>query len=159
MGACVGTLVINLMAAPIASRLGWQAVFQLTAVGNLIFLTIWLKCAASSPNSSAALSHGERAVLLKAGLYIDKTSKKTDAVQKSAPPIFNMNLFFHTAIWTVIIAHFVQNCQVYLAEWFPLFYNTYLGVSPDVASVCLTIAAAVELPSRTITKNMPDHLR
>jgi len=80
-------------------------------------------------------------------------------VSSKAPlPFLNWNLFLHSAVWTLLISHFVQNCQVYFAEWLPLFYNSYLGVSPDVASICLTVAASIELPSRAATKNMPDHL-
>jgi len=73
--------------------------------------------------------------------------------------LFNPSLFLHTSVWTVILCHFVQNSQVYFAEWLPFFYNTHLGMTPDVASFHITMIALVEMPARTLTKDMPENLQ
>jgi len=95
-------------------------------------------------------------LLKQAGLVTEK-SEKVGSASKIHKPFFNLSLFFHVPVWTVLVSHFVQNCQVYFAEWLPLFYNTYLGLTPDMAAFYLTVVASMELPARTVTKDMPDH--
>jgi len=156
MGACLGTLLVNFLAAPIATRLGWQAVFRISSLSFIGFLMVWLWLACSSPDTCKTLSQSERTLLQQAGLVKDKA--KNSEASKSEKPFLNLGLFVHMPVWTVLVSHFVQNCQVYFAEWLPLFYNTYLGLTPEVAALYLTMVASVELPARTATKDMPDYL-
>jgi len=80
------------------------------------------------------------------------------AVTKSNKSRFEPKLFLHMSVWTVFVCGFVQNCQVYIAEWFPVFFTIHLGITPEVASLCLVLAASVELPARALTKSLPDVL-
>jgi len=82
-----------------------------------------------------------------------------DAIPKKRRIPFNPSLFLHAAVWTPILCNFVQNSQMYFAEWLPFFYSTTLGMSPEVASFHLTIIALVEMPARAITKDMPEKLQ
>lgn len=169
MGACLGTLIINFLAAPIASHFGWRTVFYSTAWACIAFLVAWLAAAVSSPDQCGNLSQDEYVVLQQAGLvtgrpdarvtYDLSESHSPKANGKKQRATFNPSLFLHTAVWTVILCNFVQNCQQYFAEWLPYFYSTQLAMSPDLASFHLTMIALVEMPARTITKDMPGQLQ
>jgi MFS family permease len=170
MGACLGTLVINLAAGPIATRWGWRVVFYFTALGCSIFLGSWLMLAASSPEFSPDLSPEESLLLQQAGLAPSKTtelkeSTETKQQQEEAGgstkqrPLFNPHLFMHMATWTPIFCNFVQNSQIYFAEWLPFFFTTQLGVNPGMVSVYLTVISFVEMPARTMTLDMPEKLQ
>jgi len=155
MGACMGTLLVNFVAGPIATRLGWQAVFRITSLCCIGLLIVWLRLACSSPDTCKTLSQSERALLQQAGLVKQKTGDS--GASKMQKPFLNLRLFFYMPVWAVLVSHLVQNCQVYFAEWLPLFYNTYLGLTPSMAALYLTMVASVELPARTLTKDMPDY--
>lgn len=150
----MGTLLVTLAAAPIAVRFGWRAVYLFSSAACLMFLFAWLALASSSPNSCKTLTTGEKDLLKKGGLLRDPGLSKMTTPKK----FLNLGLFLHIPVWTVFICGFAQNCQVYFAEWLPLFYSKHLGVAPDVAGVFLAAAAAVELPARAMTKDMPAYL-
>eukprot|EP00747_Dinoflagellata_sp_TGD_P218235 gnl/TRDRNA2_/TRDRNA2_90518_c0_seq1.p1 gnl/TRDRNA2_/TRDRNA2_90518_c0~~gnl/TRDRNA2_/TRDRNA2_90518_c0_seq1.p1 ORF type:complete len:529 (-),score=82.98 gnl/TRDRNA2_/TRDRNA2_90518_c0_seq1:61-1647(-) len=165
MGACLGTLVINFLAARIASFCGWRAVFYSTAFGCIAFLAAWLRYAVSSPEHCASLTQEEFTLLQQAGVVVARADDRAktcdpsgskDASKKSSS--FNPTLLLHTSVWTVILCNFVQNCQQYFAEWLPFFYDTQLAMSPDLASFHLVMIASVEMPARALTKDMPERL-
>lgn len=165
----MGTLVINSFAGPIASLWGWRAVFHVTAGGCIAFLMTWIIYAVSTPDQCMHLSQEEFVLLQQAGLATSRAETKTTEMKQVCPQsskeyakkqraIFKPGLFLQFAVWVPILCNFVQNCQVYFAEWLPFFYSTQLGLSPDVASMHLTTIALVEMPSRMLTKDMPEKL-
>lgn len=159
MGACMGTLLISFIAAPIASIFGWRAVFHCTVGLSICFLTVWLLRACSSPEYCTSISEEERCLLQEAGLVSSKadTPKQIKTVaSKKKTAFLNPQLFLHASVWVVIFAHFVQNSQQAFADWLPLFYSTQLSVSPDAASFYMTLIASVELPARALTKSLPE---
>jgi ACS family sodium-dependent inorganic phosphate cotransporter len=163
IGACSGTLIINLFAGPIVARWGWRAVFHSTAFGSTVFLSLWLLVASSSPDCSADLSEEELALLQQAGLTSSKTnsmnSKTKQGEAKKQRSVFNPYMFMHLSVWTIILCNFVQNCQQYFIEWLPFFYSTQLGVNPETIGFYLTIISFVEMPARAITLCMPEKLQ
>lgn len=177
MGSCLGSLVISFIAAPIAARSGWQVVFCCSTALCLVFLAIWISLASSLPDACVSVSEDELALLRQAGLARAKneakelTRTRTDAnvssprfskcksdTPKKRHHFLNLGLFLHASVWTVVFSHFVQNCQQYLTDWFPIFYSTQLGVNAEVAGFYLTVIASVELPARAATKSLPEEM-
>lgn len=155
IGASMGTLIITLIAAPIASRAGWQAVFWSSSFACILLLILWIVLAASSPDECTRLSDGERRLLDDAGLLRKGKVGSNSGASKSSISS-KLLLFQHPSVWTVCYCGFTQNCQVYFAEWLPMLYNRYLGVSPDQAGFLLSLTAIVELPARAVTKDIPE---
>lgn len=167
IGACVGTLVISSLGAPIATRFGWRAVFYSTAASCMAFLGLWLVRAASSPDKCENVSEVEMTLLQIAGLAtarahtdpkVEEAAKietEKGSPKKTGPVAFNPRLFLHPEVWAVILCHFVQNCQQYFAEWIPFFYSSQLAMSPELVSSQLTIIALVDVPARVLTKDLP----
>jgi hypothetical protein len=97
-------------------------------------------------------------LLQQAGLVTSRANEKTLEYSKKQRALFKPRLFLHFPVWVPMVCHFVQNCLQYFSEWLPFFYSSQLGISPDLASIHLITIALVELPSRMITKDMPEKL-
>lgn len=68
------------------------------------------------------------------------------------------NFFLKTCVWALFFAHFAQNWQASLADWYPTLYRSSLSVSAETASMHLAAVAMVELPARAYTKDLPKRL-
>jgi len=84
--------------------------------------------------------------------------QRRSIAQKSDGPLSGLKLLLQVPVWTVFISHLTQNSQVYFNDWLTFFYTDYLGISPDLTGLCLSIAALVELPARAATKSLPEYL-
>jgi hypothetical protein len=137
-------------------------VFYSTAFSCIVFFVVWLFLAASSPYTSSNLSHEETSALQAAGL-VSATCEKPSASKNNAKwqlgSVFDPRIFLHAAAWVPIICNFVQNSQMYFAEWLPFFYNSQLGLSVEDASLHVSMIALVEMPARALTKDMPERLK
>jgi len=149
----VGLLLCNALGPPLVAHFGWKAVLYSTGLCCFAYALAWAALAASSPQNCARTSSAELAVLEKAGV-LNPGPKKAEATALFPP----LNFFVQPCVAVLFLAHFAQNWQQYFLDWLPLFYNTRLGVQPEVAGFHIALITMIELPARALTKSLPDRM-
>lgn len=118
-GIPLGTLVGLIATGWIVSRYNWPMAFYSFGLLGLLWVAIWFRSAANSPDEDPHITADERAALAP----LQSQHKRAHATPWRT-------LLWHGPLWAMVVAHFATTWILYvLLSWLPSYFRDVQGLS------------------------------
>ena len=136
-GASIGTLAIFTMAGLVSDSLGWEAVFYITGVLNMLWVLAWFLLVADSPGQHRLISREERD-------FIQRALGQSEDLDRRRLVTPWRAILTSVPVWGIVLGHTASNWGNYtLNQQLPTYLSNVLRYSLSfngiLASVCYLI--------------------
>lgn len=151
-GITIGSFVVMPLSGKIAFAMGWRSAFRLYGVVSIIFAAVWQRRSANCPAECKFILAEELAMLKEKTAFAMEDNAdchKTAATERLEQEGFiatSVQLLCKVQVWAVFLSHAAFNFGVYFqTSWTPMYYQEKMNVTPEHASLDLTLPAILNL--------------
>ena len=145
-GTTAGSLVALPFSGRLAAALGWRWTLHAWGVATLVFAVVWRALSVEEPAQCSYITREETAYLAATVPAVRKPSAAEGRDGRRAALARVARLFCRTPLWAIFVAHGAFNFVTqFVHAWSPAFYDEFLGLRPERATLPLMAPPLVDL--------------